>query len=66
MYSALVGLTNTVLLPFVTGIVESLVQITLVAGPPVETQVRMNCGPASLISAVSVIPPDIWTSPVGG
>ena len=40
-YSAVIGFTNTVSLLSVTG-VESLVQVTVVAGPPVEIQVRVN------------------------
>ena len=65
MYSALFVSTSKVLLPFVTGVVESLVQVTLVAGPPVDTQVRVNRGLAPSISTVSVIPPDTLISPVG-
>ena len=37
----MIGFTNTVSLPSVTG-VESLVQDTVVAGPLVEIQVRVN------------------------
>ena len=40
-YSALIGFSNTVSFPSVTG-VESLVQVAVVAGPPVEIQVRVN------------------------
>ena len=40
-YSAVIGFTNTVSLLSVTG-VESLVQVTVVEGPPVEIQVRVN------------------------
>ena len=37
----MIGFTNTVSFPSVTG-VESLVQVAVVAGPPVEIQVRVN------------------------
>ena len=39
-YSAVIGFSNTVSFPSVTGV--SLVQMTVVAGPPVEIQVRVN------------------------
>ena len=41
VYCAVVALLNTVSVPSVT-VVESLVQVTVVAGPPVEIQVRVN------------------------
>ena len=43
----------------------SLVQVTEVAGPPVEIQVRVNWGMVSLRleSVAHVIPPDIVMSP---
>ena len=41
VYCAVSGSSNTVSVPSVT-VVESLVQVTVVAGPPVETQVRVN------------------------
>ena len=40
VYCAVVALFNTVSVPSVT-VVESLVQVTVVAGPPVEIQVRV-------------------------
>ena len=40
VYFALTGSLNTDLVPSVT-VVESLVQVTVVAGPPVEIQVRV-------------------------
>ena len=40
-YSAVIRFTNTVSFPSVTG-VESLVQVAVVAGPPVEIQIRVN------------------------
>ena len=41
VYCAVTGSFNTVTVPLVT-VVESLVQMTVVAGPPVEIQVRVN------------------------
>ena len=41
MYCAFSGSSNTVSVPSVT-VTESLVQVTVVAGPPVEIQVRVN------------------------
>ena len=41
VYCAVSGLSNTVSVPSVT-VVESLVQVTVVAGPPVEIQVSVN------------------------
>ena len=41
MYCAVSGSSNTVSVPSVT-VVESLVQVTVVAGPPVEIQVRVS------------------------
>ena len=49
MYCEVVRLSNTVSVPSVT-VTESLVQVTVVAGPPVEIQVRVNLGLASLRS----------------
>ena len=40
-YCAVSGSFSTVWVPWVT-VVESLVQVTLVAGPPVEIQVSVN------------------------
>ena len=42
-------------------VVESLVQVTVVAGPPVEIQVRVN---VLLAFRVKVMPPDNATCPV--
>ena len=42
LYCAVTRSSNTVSFPSVT-VSESLVQVTLVAGPPVEIQVRVNC-----------------------
>ena len=41
VYCAVTGSSNTVSVPSVT-VAESLVQVTVVAGPPVEMQVRVN------------------------
>ena len=41
VYRAVSGSSNTVSFPSVI-VVESLVQVTVVAGPPVEIQVRVN------------------------
>ena len=43
VYCAVSGSSNTVSFPSVT-VMESLVQVTVVAGPPVEIQVRVNLG----------------------
>ena len=43
VYCAVTGSSNTVSVPSVT-VVESLVQVTVVAGPPVEIQVMVNLG----------------------
>ena len=42
VYCAVSGSSNTVSVPSVTVVVESLVQVTVVAGPPVEVQVRVS------------------------
>ena len=65
MYCAVVVSTNTVIFPCVT-VVESLVQVTVVAGPPVEIQVRVNSGLAPFRSESTVrgISPEI-ISPIG-
>ena len=53
-YSAVSGSFNTVWVPWVT-VVESLVQVTVVAGPPVEIQVSVNL---SSESKEKFTPPD--------
>ena len=55
VYCAVSGSSNTVPVPSVT-VVESLVQVTVVAGPPVEVQVRVSW------SESNVMPPGIVTS----
>ena len=57
VYCAVTALFNTVSVPSST-VMESLVQVTVVAGPPVEIQVRV------IWSESNVIPPDIVMSPV--
>ena len=56
VYCAVTGSFNTVWVPWVT-VVESLVQVTVVAGPPVEIQVRISW------TRSNVTPPDIETLP---
>ena len=56
VYCAVTGSFNTVWVPWVT-VVESLVQVTVVAGPPVEIQVRVSW------LGSNVNPPDIEMSP---
>ena len=55
VYCAVSGSSNTVSVPSVT-VVESLVQVTVVAGPPVEIQVRISW------SELNVTPPCILIS----
>ena len=57
VYCAVTGSSNTVSVPSVT-VVESLVQVTVVAGPLVEIQVRVSWSESNVTS-----PPDIVTSP---
>ena len=57
VYCAVVALFNTVSVPSVR-VMESLVQVTVVAGPPVEIQVRV------IWSESNVTSPDIVMSPV--
>ena len=57
VYCAVIGSPNTVSFPSVTVMVESLVQVTVVAGPPVEIQVRV------LESGSNVTPLDITIFP---
>ena len=59
MYCAVTGSTNRVSVPSVT-VTESLVQVAVVAGPPVEIQVRVN---SSSEIIANVTPSDIVISP---
>ena len=52
MYCAVSGSSNTVSALSVTVVVKSLVQVIVVAGPPVEIQVRVNRGVLPLRSEV--------------
>ena len=54
VYCAVTGSSNTVSVPSVT-VTEFLVQVTVVAGPPVEIQVR--------VFPDNVTPPDVVISP---
>ena len=58
VYCAVTGSSNTVSVPSVT-VMESLVQVTVVAGPPVEIQVRVNWSESNITPS-----PDIAMSPV--
>ena len=62
VYCAVTVSSNTVSAPSVT-VVESLVQVTLVAGPPVEIQVRVISGPVASIVIADFMPRNILTSP---
>ena len=56
VYCAVTGSFNTVTVPLVT-VVESLVQVTVVAGPPVEMQVRVSwLGPNVIYSDIEMSP----------
>ena len=55
MYCAVTGSFNTVSVVPCVIVVESLVQVTVVAGPPVEIQVRVN---DSFCKEVKIIPPE--------
>ena len=56
VYCAVTGSFNTVWVPWVT-VVEFLVQVTVVAGPPVEIQVSVSWSESNVTS------PDIEMSP---
>ena len=57
VYCAVTGSSNTVSVPSVT-VVESLVQVTVVAGPPVEVQVRVSWPESNVNSPDNIkIPP---------
>ena len=60
VYCAVVAFSNTVTPPETTS--ESLVQVTVVAGPPVEVQVKVNWG-LSTMRLVRVMPLGRATSP---
>ena len=54
VYRAVSGLSNTVTFPAVT-VVESLVQVTVVAGPPVEIQVRVSWSESNVTSSPTIV-----------
>ena len=54
VYCAVTGSSNTVSFPSVI-VVESLVQVTVVTGPPVEIQVSMNCPASNTMSSDTVM-----------
>ena len=58
VYCAVIALFNTVSFPSVT-VMESLVQVTVVAGPPVEIQVKVIWSESNV-----TLSPDIVMSPV--
>ena len=54
VYCAISGSSNTVTFPVVT-VVESLVQVTVVAGPPVEIQVRVSWSESNVTSSPIIV-----------
>ena len=54
MYCAVTGSSNTVSVPSVT-VMESLVQVTVVAGPPVEIQVRVIWSESNVTSSPAIV-----------
>ena len=58
VYCAVTGLSNTFSVPSVT-VMESLVQVTVVAGPPMDVQARVIWSESNVTSS-----PDIVMSPV--
>ena len=58
VYCAVVALFNTVSFTSVT-VMESLVQVTVVAGPPVEIQVRIIWSESNITSPDTVIVPTV-------
>ena len=55
VYCAVSGSSNTVSVPSVTVVVESLVQVTVVAGPPVEIQVRVSWSESNVTSSPIIV-----------
>ena len=55
VYCAVSGSSNTVSVPSVI-LTESLVQVTVVAGPPVEIQVRMSRSESNVTSDIVMLP----------
>ena len=54
VYCAVSGSSNTVSVPSVT-VMESLVQVTVVAGPPVEIQVRVSRSELNVTSPPGIV-----------
>ena len=54
VYCAVSGSSNTVTFPVVT-VMESLVQVTVVAGPPVEIQVRVSWSESYVTSSPTIV-----------
>ena len=54
VYCAVSGSFNTVSVPSVT-VVESLVQVTVVAGPPVEIQVRVSWSESNVTTSPIIV-----------
>ena len=54
VYCAVSGSSNTISVPSVT-VVESLVQVTVVAGPPVEIQVRVSWSESNVTSLPDIV-----------
>ena len=55
VYCAVSGSSNTVSVPSMTVVVESLVQVTVVAGPPVEIQVRVSWSESNVTSSPIIV-----------
>ena len=55
VYCAVSGSSNTVSVPSVI-LAESLVQVTVVAGPPVEIQVRVSWSESNVTSDIVMLP----------
>ena len=56
VYCAVTLSFNTVSVPWVT-VVESLVQVTVVAGPPVEIQARVSWSESNVTPDIEMFPP---------
>ena len=59
VYCAVSESSNTVSVPSVT-VVESLVQVTVVAGPPVEIQVRVSWSESNVTSSPIIVMSPIY------
>ena len=54
VYCAVVVSSNTVSVPSVT-VIESLIQVTVVAGPPVEIQVRVSLSESNVTASPTIV-----------